>query len=81
LDSKQIGETVRRLRVDCGMTTTVLAKRVGISQAQVSRLECGQQGFRSGTIVRIAEVLHTKPWYFFMTPAEQKKAGKKAFNA
>ena len=79
LSSKQIGETVRTVRMKRGNTTTVLAKKVGISQAQVSRLENGQQGFRSGTLVKIASALKVKPWYLFMESGEQVKARKKAF--
>ena len=41
---KDIGLTVKKLRTDLGMTTTDLAKKVGISQAQISRLENGVQG-------------------------------------
>jgi transcriptional regulator with XRE-family HTH domain len=74
----QIGRTVRELRTKRGLTTTVLAKKVGISQAQVSRLENDEQGFRSGTLVKIASALGVKPWFLFMTEDEQAKAGKMA---
>ena len=60
------------------MTTTELAKKVGISQAQISRLENGQQGFRSGTLVKIAKVLRVPPFRLFMTDKEwQKWSGKR----
>jgi len=36
---------------------TQFAKKVGVSQAQISRLEDGQQGFRTHTMQRIAEAL------------------------
>ena len=66
MNSKAIGARMARLREERGMTTTALARRVGISQAQISRLENGKQGFRSGTLVRIAEALGVKPIYFFL---------------
>ena len=54
---KDMGLLVSRLREQQRLTTTALAKRVGISQAQISRLENGKQGFRSATLRRIAEAL------------------------
>jgi len=75
--AKEIGSTVKKLRSELGMTTTALAKKVGISQAQISRLENGQQGFRSGTLVKIAKVLRVPPFRLFMTDDEWKKWSKK----
>ena len=70
---KDIGATVRARRTELSLTTTDLAKKVKISQAQISRLENGQQGFRSGTLVKIAEVLKIPPFRLFMTDAEWKR--------
>ncbi len=63
---RRIGTLVSGLREEQGLTTTVLAERVGISQAQISRLENGRQGFRSGTLVKIAHALGVRPVYFFL---------------
>ncbi len=57
VDPKQIGLLVSSLREKQDITTTVLADRVGISQAQISRLENGLQGFRSSTLAKIANAL------------------------
>ena len=70
---KEIGATVRQLRTELGKTTTDLAKKVGISQAQISRLENGQQGFRSGTLVKIVKALKVPPFRLFMTEKEWAK--------
>ena len=75
---KDIGKTVRAIRTDKGLVTTKLATMVGISQAQISRLENGQQGFRSGTLVKIAKALKVPPFRLFMTDKEWAKwSGKK----
>ena len=74
--SVQIGATVRTLRYAKGITTTALAKRVGISQAQISRLETGKQGFRSGTLVKVAKAVGVKPFRLFMTESEWAKYQK-----
>ena len=75
---KEIGKTVRARRTELGLTTTKLANMVKISQAQISRLENGQQGFRSGTLVKIAKALKVPPFRLFMTDKEWAKwSGKK----
>jgi len=66
MTEKQIGLKINKLREQQGMTTTDLAKRVGISQAQISRLENGKQGFRSATLARIARALGVQPVYFYL---------------
>ena len=73
MTSKDIGKTVRAIRTDKGLTTTKLASMVGISQAQISRLENGQQGFRSGTLVKIAKALKVPPFRLYMTDKEWAK--------
>ena len=66
----QIGNVVRLIRTKAGLTTIELSKKVGISQAQVSRLENGHQGFRSVTILHLAEALKVPPFRFLMTDKE-----------
>jgi len=61
-----IGKKVRELRSKMGLTTVSLAKKLGISQAQVSRLENGLQGFRSATMMKFCRVLGVEPIYFFV---------------
>ena len=57
MTNRDIGARVSALRQERKMTTTDLARRVGISQAQISRLENGLQGFRSGTLLKMAKAL------------------------
>lgn len=66
MDQKVIGKKIRELRSKMGLTTVTLAKKVKLSQAQVSRLENGLQGFRSATLLRFAKVLGVAPIYFFV---------------
>jgi transcriptional regulator with XRE-family HTH domain len=60
LFNTEIGERVRTICEEKGITTTELAQMVGMSQAQISRLENGLQGFRSATLCKIAGALHAK---------------------
>ena len=70
---KDIGATMRALRNERGYSTSRLGREAGISQAQVSRLECGRQGFRSDTVIRIAEALKVPPFRLFMTEREWRR--------
>ncbi len=63
--SRDIGEKVTALRMKRGMTTTDLSVKVGVSQAQISRLENGKQGFRTITLHKIASALGVTLNYFF----------------
>jgi transcriptional regulator with XRE-family HTH domain len=58
---RRVGMVVRRRRWSMGLTTTQVSKRIGISQAQMTRLETGQQGFRFNTFLRMAEALRMRP--------------------
>ena len=73
LRNREIGLRMMRLRERLGLTTTELARKVGLSQAQISRLENGNQGFRSHTLMRIADALGVKPIYFFMDQEDLSK--------
>jgi len=62
--NRQIAGRMDKLRRQLGITTTELAALVGISQAQISRLGNGRQGFRSFTLAKIANALSVPPSYF-----------------
>ena len=66
MDNRSIGEKISSLRERQGLTTMQLAEKVGVSQAQISRLENGKQGFRTVTLVKIATALSVNPGYFFL---------------
>ena len=63
-----LGARVKAVREERGITTTQLSRAVGISQPQISRLEHGQQGFRSLTLEKIAKVLGVSPAFLFADP-------------
>ena len=66
MNQKAIGQKIYELRVKSGMSGWDLARKVGMTQAQVSRLENGEQGFRAATLVKFAKVLGVPPVYFFV---------------
>jgi len=57
LKEKDIGLLISSVREQQKIGQTALARKVGISQAQICRLEQGKQGFRSSTLRKIAEAL------------------------
>jgi len=67
-----IGETIKEYRHRRSMTQMKFAKKLRMSQAQVARLEAGQQGFRSSVIIRMAKILGVPPWVLFTTPDERE---------
>ena len=73
MDKKEIGHRMQALRKERGLTMRELAERTGLSQGQVSRLENGRQGFRSATLMRLAEALGVRPYRLYLPEAEEKK--------
>lgn len=69
------GQKIAALRKGLNLTATELAKMVGISQPQISRLENGKQGFRSATLTKIAQVLDVHPAYFFIETSDTEFIG------
>jgi len=52
-----IAKSIHELRQKMGLTIEDLAEMIGMSQAQVKRLEMGGQGFRSNTLRKFATAL------------------------
>lgn len=52
-----IGENVRRLRVEKGLTQTELAQRIGVSFVHVNRLEMGKAAPSAEVLFALADVL------------------------
>jgi transcriptional regulator with XRE-family HTH domain len=57
----RLGNRIREMRAQRGLTTISFARKLDLSQAQVSRLENGLQGFRTDVLFRMAKILRIKP--------------------
>jgi HTH-type transcriptional regulator/antitoxin HipB len=53
----QIGEEVRRLRMERGLSQQELAQRMGLPQSVIARLEAGGVEPRLSTLDRVAQAL------------------------
>ena len=50
--------TLRRLRLEAGLSQEQLADRMNTSQAQIARMESGRQDLQLSTMKRLAIALH-----------------------
>lgn len=57
LNYKQVGERIKRLRIQKGISQTELAQEIGISQTHMSNIENGNAGISLWTAVKISRVL------------------------
>jgi transcriptional regulator with XRE-family HTH domain len=64
------GARLREIRLRAGMKAMDLAKRMGVSQGHLSRIETGKQAVRSEVLVKLAKVLGVKPADFFVETPE-----------
>ncbi len=70
MSGNRIGRRVVALRKERGFTMRDLARLTGFSQGHISRLENGRQGFRAGTLIRIAEALGVEPHRLLLSTEE-----------
>lgn len=70
----EIGDRIKDLREQRGVTQETLAKKLDISQAYLSQLESGQRNLDAILLVKIAEVLDYDIHEFL--PSSKKIKGK-----
>ena len=58
---EQLGDNIRRLRLDAGLSQMQLSERSGIHFTEISRLERYGRDARLSTIVKIARGLRVPP--------------------
>lgn len=69
-----IGEDVRRLRTERGLSQQELAERMGVAQSVVARLEAGGVEPRLSTLDRVAQALGVELEVHFQPSAPGKRA-------
>ncbi len=71
----RIGEEVRRLRIERGLSQQELAGRMGLPQSAIARLEAGRVEPRLSTLDRVAQTLGVElAVHFLPTGAEDASA-------
>ena len=61
----QIGQRVRKRRVELGMTQADLAEKLDLSYQQIQKNESGANRISAGRLWQIAKILYVAPPYFF----------------
>lgn len=56
--SASVGRKIKDIRKSAGISGDDLAKKLGLTQQQISRYECGKTSMTIDTVVMIAHVLH-----------------------
>ncbi|MGH7265674.1 MAG: helix-turn-helix domain-containing protein [Candidatus Rokuibacteriota bacterium] len=63
--ARLLGESIRRLRRDSGLTQLELARLLGVSQATLARLESESQNVTLQTLGRVCQALKCEPGDLF----------------
>ena len=71
----EVGMRVRSRRLECRMSQTDLADKIGITFQQVQKYEKGVNRIGAGRLQRIAEILGVPVSEFFATSASTPSAG------
>lgn len=58
LDNKKVGERIRKLRIQKGLSQIELAREIGVSQTHMSNIEKGHAGISLWTAVKISRKLN-----------------------
>jgi transcriptional regulator with XRE-family HTH domain len=61
----EIGQRIRAQRLNCNMSQTELASRLGVTFQQVQKYEKGVNRIGAGRLEQIAEALDVSPAFFF----------------
>ncbi len=62
---KEIGERLRKLRKDKGLTQKELSKRITVDYSYIGKIERGEQLPSIKMLIRLSEILSTPISYFF----------------
>ena len=62
---KKIGKRIKIIRIERGVTQTALAKELGISQTNMSNIECGRVSVTVQNLLKLRELLHCTMAEFF----------------
>jgi transcriptional regulator with XRE-family HTH domain len=74
----EIGQRVRALRLQRGLSQTELGQLISVTFQQVQKYEKGANRISAGRLQRIAEVLGVPVAYFFAAPADKETSGSGA---
>lgn len=62
---KKIGKRIKIIRIERGITQTTLAKALGISQTNMSNIECGRVAVTVQNLFKLHDILNCTMAEFF----------------
>lgn len=62
---KKIGKRIKIIRIERGVTQTALAKELGISQTNMSNIECGRVSVTVQNLLKLHDILRCQMADFF----------------
>ena len=62
---KDFGQTIKKFRVNAGLTQEQLSEKLGISLKYISRLENGYSGIKTQTLLKCMNILGIEPNILF----------------
>lgn len=69
-----VGERIKKLRKEKGLTQTELGELLGVKKAAVQKYESGQvQNLKQSTITKLCEIFNRHPGYFVLNGPELEK--------
>lgn len=63
--ARQLAEVLRRMREDAGLSQVEMAKRLGVSQPTLNRLESARQNTTLRTLAQLCRALRCEPGALF----------------
>lgn len=70
MDERQIGQNIRALRMERGLSLTAAARRAGLSKATLSKIETARVSSPVSTLLAVAEALDVPLSSFFVETRE-----------
>ena len=78
MTSDDIGRTIRKVRLERGLSQKDVRLRCGLCESVVSRMEAGYVSNWPQNILKVAGALRVRPFRFFMTDEEWRRWEGKA---
>lgn len=75
--AKGLADSLKRLRTDAGLTQTQMARRLGVSQPTLYRLENGDQNTTLKTLAQICRVLRCDVGELLRGEAKARQTGRR----
>ena len=71
MNERIVGRNIRKLRIQAGLTLTVVAKKAQLTKSTLSKIETGQTSPPISTLIRIARAMNVPLVEFFIDEAKE----------